>query len=126
MQVQGSITRSAYNALMFRLAHRCRLVEQQQREAPYHATFATLAARSTLAIPYLPKGAKGPGDNAQPGCRATDDLTAQAGCIGRNASPHFFGTSRARARSKRPSEPLTRPGRCEPLKASGAGATGFQ
>jgi hypothetical protein len=35
--------------------------------------FATLAARSTLAISYLPKGAKGPGTDAQPSCRSTDD-----------------------------------------------------
>jgi hypothetical protein len=41
--VQGSIARSAYNALMFRMAHRCWSVEQQQWEAvPATALFATL------------------------------------------------------------------------------------
>jgi hypothetical protein len=43
---------------------------------PYHP-FATLGSPIYPRHPYLPKGAKGPGNDAQSVCRPTDDPTAQ-------------------------------------------------
>jgi len=83
---------------------------------------APLATQSTLGCPdrprhpYLPKGAKGPGTDAQPSCRSTDDPTAQSEHVRRvhwaKRLAIIFGTAGARARSKRPLETLTRPRWC--------------
>ena len=72
-----------------------------------------LAARSTLAIPTCPRGRRGPGNDAQPLCRSTDDPTARRERVRHRVhrAKRLATTSAqlgAKARSKRPLEPPTR------------------
>src|SRR5712671_2283757 len=58
--VQGSITRSAYNALIFGMVHRCSLSSSSSAVAlPPITLLATLGRPIFLRPPYLPKGARG-------------------------------------------------------------------